>query len=71
MKEKMMTPDRKIMKTRQEAAVALQRLVFRANQQKGFVKVEDCMEVTDLITVSVIESFAQYLPLMENENAAS
>lgn len=62
---------RRSMKTRQDAAVALQRLVFRANQQKGFVTTDDCMAVTDLITVSVIESFAQYLALERNENVAS
>ena len=63
-----MTPDRRMMKCRQDAAVAMQRLVFRANQQNGFVTPEDCMAVTDLIVVSVIEAFAQYSEIERKEN---
>ncbi len=59
-----------MMDCRQNAAVALQKLVFRAQQNKGFVTIEDCIPVTDLITVSVIEAFAQYSQL-ENQDAAS
>lgn len=59
------------MKTRQDAAVALQKLCFRANQAQGFVRVEDCMEVTDMITIAVIQSFTEYLALTEKENATN
>ena len=57
------------MKTRQDAAVALQKLCFRATQANGFVKIEDCMEVTDMITIAVIHSFNEYLALEKNNVA--
>lgn len=63
-----MSPDRRMMKCRQDAAVALQKLVFRAQQQNGFVTIEDCLPITDLITVSVIESFSQYLSINGEQN---
>ena len=66
-----MPPLNPSMKTRQDAAVALQKLCLRANQKQGFVTIEDCMEVTDMITIAVIHSFSEYLALQENENAAS
>ena len=59
------------MKTRQDAAVALQKLCFRATQAQGFVRIDDCMEVTDMITIAVIHSFSEYLALTENEKNAS
>ena len=67
----MKTPDNTSMKTRQDAAVALQKLCFRATQANGFVTIEDCMEVTDKITIAIIHSFQQYLALEESENVAS
>lgn len=51
---------KQIMDCRQQAAVALQKLIFRAHQHKGFVTPDDCMAVTDLITVSVIQSLSTY-----------
>ena len=66
-----MSPPNSSMKTRQDAAVALQKLCFRANQKQGFVRIEDCMEVTDMITIAVIHSFSEYLALTENEKNAS
>lgn len=63
-----MTPEARIKKVRIDAAYALQKLVFRANQKNGFVTTEDCLEVTDMLTVTVIESFAQYFELVKEEN---
>lgn len=54
-------------KSRMKAAEALQRLCFRAQQQNGFVRIEDCMAVTDLITVAVIESFSEFILLEQGE----
>ena len=62
-----MSPDRRMMKCRVDAATLLQKLIFRAQQTNGFVTVDDCMAVTDKITISVIESFAQYMQLEEEE----
>lgn len=64
----MLSPDQRIKKCRVDAAYALQKLVFHANQKNGFVTTEECMAVTDLLTVSVIESFAQYFELVKEEN---
>ena len=63
-----MSPDRRMQKTRQDAAVALQKLCFRANQQNGFVTVEDCLAVTDMLTISVIESFSQYFQMIQEQD---
>jgi hypothetical protein len=68
-----MSDERRMIKARVEAAVALQKLVFRAAQAKGFVTTDDAMAVTDQLVVAVIEAFNQYLSLdedQENEHAA-
>jgi hypothetical protein len=62
-----MRPDRRMMKCRVDAANMLQKLIFRAQQKNGFVSTDDCMAVTDMITISVIESFAQYMNLEEEQ----
>lgn len=54
-------------KARHDAAVALQKVCFRATQTNGFVTIEDCKVVTDMITIAVIESFTEYLALQEHE----
>jgi hypothetical protein len=68
-----MSNERHMLKARVEAAVALQKLCFRACQTKGFVTTDDAMAVTDQIVVAVIEAFNQYLSIegdQEHEHAA-
>ena len=63
-----MSPDQQLMHARQDAAVALQKLCFRATQQKGFVRIEDCQAVTDMITVAVMAALSNYLTSEETQD---
>jgi len=56
----MMPNPKELMKCRRDAADAMQKLIFRAHKNNGFVRPEDCQAVTDMILMSVIQSFAEY-----------